>query len=345
MLSAKSNNSYFTGKISRIHSIFNVQSLMLTFILMLFISSFANADTVLLRSGGNINGQVVDETHYVIEVQPGEQLTGQINIKVHNSHSSGAVVPVAATFTWGNRETQPWLITGHITPGWHDLTVNITSQNEYAPTTPGTYYIIIANSGEFTAGQIMSATNWSYGSLVWFDKNDLGWDWTNEQFQETRETGQVTCLYLVPDDGGKYYMGTRGANWVEVRVVQKTIEVAVDIKPGSCPNPLNVKSKGVLPVAVLGTKDFDVFTIDTASVRLAGVAPLRSSFEDVATPGEDGSDGYMDLTLKFDTQEIVAALGPVYDGDVIELTLTGVTIDETAIEGTDCIEIIAKGSK
>jgi len=37
-----------------------------------------------------------------------------------------------------------------------------------------------------------------------------------------------------------------------------TIEVPVDIKPTSCPNPLNVKSRGVLPVAILGTADFDV---------------------------------------------------------------------------------------
>jgi len=36
------------------------------------------------------------------------------------------------------------------------------------------------------------------------------------------------------------------------------LEVLVDIKPGSYPNPLNVKSKGVLPVAILGTTAFDV---------------------------------------------------------------------------------------
>ena len=53
------------------------------------------------------------------------------------------------------------------------------------------------------------------------------------------------------------------------------IAVAVDIKPGSCPNPLNVKSKGVLPVAVLGTEEFDATQMDPASVRLEGVPPLR----------------------------------------------------------------------
>ncbi|MHC4336466.1 MAG: hypothetical protein ACYSTG_00750, partial [Planctomycetota bacterium] len=102
------------------------------------------------------------------------------------------------------------------------------------------------------------------------------------------------------------------------------IAVVVDIKPGSCPNPLNVKSKGVLPVAILGSEDFDVNAVDVASIRLAGVAPIRGSYEDVGAPvidandcncTEDGPDGYLDLTLKFKTQEIVEPIGEVNDGD------------------------------
>ncbi|NIM97214.1 MAG: hypothetical protein GTO24_03725 [candidate division Zixibacteria bacterium] len=129
--------------------------------------------------------------------------------------------------------------------------------------------------------------------------------------------------------------------------------VNIDIKPGSCPNPLNTKSKGVLPVAILGTDAFDVADIDVASIRLQGVAPIRSSIEDVSTPVSDdlddcdcttdGPDGFDDLTLKFWTQEIVAALGPVNDGDEIVLTLTGSLLDGTPIEGQDCVLILKKG--
>ena len=53
------------------------------------------------------------------------------------------------------------------------------------------------------------------------------------------------------------------------------IEVPMDIKPTSCPNPLNKKDKGVLPVAILGTEDYDVTMVDPSSVQLAGVVPLR----------------------------------------------------------------------
>jgi hypothetical protein len=130
----------------------------------------------------------------------------------------------------------------------------------------------------------------------------------------------------------------------------------VDIKPTSCPNPLNVKSKGVLPIAILGTDTFDATQVDPASVRLEGVAPLRWDLEDVATPfepfvgkedaydcTEEGPDGYMDLTLKFDEQEVVAALGDVSDGDVLVLQLTGDLVEGGSFVGEDVVVILKKG--
>ena len=137
--------------------------------------------------------------------------------------------------------------------------------------------------------------------------------------------------------------------------------IALDIKPRSCPNPLNVKifdkepppnSKlkkgGVLPVAVLG---YDVSLIDVSSLLLEGVAPLRHSYEDVSTPVQNGDecdctsagpDGTMDLTLKFLTRDIAAAIGAVSDGDEIALTLTGQLLDGTPFEASDCVRILSK---
>ncbi len=128
--------------------------------------------------------------------------------------------------------------------------------------------------------------------------------------------------------------------------------ISIDIKPQSCPNPLNVKSKGVLPVAILGTVNFDVRDIDIATLEINGVAPIKTAFEDVTTPSALepcdcealGSDTFEDLTLKFDTQAIVATLGSVSKGLEIPLTLTGKLTDGvTEIEGSDCVVI--KGLK
>jgi streptogramin lyase len=140
--------------------------------------------------------------------------------------------------------------------------------------------------------------------------------------------------------------------------IECVIPVPVDIKPQSCRNPLNVKKNGVLPVAILGTADFDVTEIDPATVDLMGVAPLRWAVEDVATPyepyvgkqdafdcTEEGADGFTDLTLKFDAQEIVGALGEVSDGDVLVLHLGGMLKEEFGghiFFGEDVVVILKK---
>ena len=142
-------------------------------------------------------------------------------------------------------------------------------------------------------------------------------------------------------------------------VPREEIPVYVDIKPASWPNPLQLKSKGVLPVAICGTEGFDVTTIDPETVQLTlegldvGVSPLRWSYEDVATPymedecgGHDlDGDGYLDLTLKFKTQEVIETLclDAFCDRDVVILILTGNIMEEydgTAIRGQDCMWIL-----
>ncbi len=146
---------------------------------------------------------------------------------------------------------------------------------------------------------------------------------------------------------------------VDDLVLTSNLEIVpLDIKPQSCPNPVNIKSRGVLPVALLGTINFDVSEVDLVSVRLEGVAPVRSGIEDVARPfdrfdnvveandcTEEGPDVLDDLTLKFKTQEVVAALGAVSDGQVLILTLTGnlkAAFGGTPIQGQDVVIIKKK---
>jgi hypothetical protein len=137
--------------------------------------------------------------------------------------------------------------------------------------------------------------------------------------------------------------------------VECVIDVDIDIKPGSCPNPLNLRSRGVLPVAILGSAEFDVSDIDAASVRLAGVGAIRSNPEDVTGPVVNGNDcacttaepdGIVDLTLKFRTPEIVVALlnhvGELTKGEQLALTLTGTLIDGTPIEASDCVVLVGQ---
>ena len=109
------------------------------------------------------------------------------------------------------------------------------------------------------------------------------------------------------------------------------VEVEIDIKPGSDPNSINLKSKGVVPVAVLTADDFDASTVDPETVLFAEASPVRWTMEDV-----DG-DGDLDLILHFKTQE----LGLTEDST--DSTLTGKTYDGELLWGTDTVNIVPKG--
>jgi len=138
------------------------------------------------------------------------------------------------------------------------------------------------------------------------------------------------------------------------------LAVPIDIKPLACPNKLNDRSLGVIPIAILGAEDFDVTTIERNSIRLSGVAPFKRSLEDVATPfvpfvgketqfdcTDEGPDGLLDLTLKFDNQEVIQGIEiflgrEVNDGEIVILPLTGNLLEEfggTPIRGEDVVVI------
>ena len=131
--------------------------------------------------------------------------------------------------------------------------------------------------------------------------------------------------------------------------------VSIDIIPKTCPNECKIKGGGFIKVAILGTVDFEVIDIDAASVRLEGVAPTRSRLKDKSSPvvppptgcecTTEGQDGFLDLCLEFDREEILSALGEVNVGDILVLTLTGSLNNGTFIEGNDCIVMVQKGKK
>jgi hypothetical protein len=109
------------------------------------------------------------------------------------------------------------------------------------------------------------------------------------------------------------------------------VNIDIDIKPGSDPNSINLKSKGVLPVAVLTTEDFDASTTDPGTVEFAGASPLRWALEDV------DNDGDMDMLFHFKTQDLDL------DTNSTQATLTGATSNGWfIITGTDTVNIVGK---
>ncbi len=171
----------------------------------------------------------------------------------------------------------------------------------------------------------------------------------------------VGSLYFIEEtDPIGYYSTT--ANIGSVNVTDMDIppvnfgdkmiqEIPVDVKPGSSVNPLNLRSNGVLPVAILGTDEVDVADIDPASLLLNGIPPLRWNYGDVSglsvdpypdmqSDGGETGDGREDLTLKFNTQDIAGTLGTVQRGDTVTLTMDGELYDGTLAAGEETVWIV-----
>lgn len=132
-----------------------------------------------------------------------------------------------------------------------------------------------------------------------------------------QETGPTDCGGSVLDD-------------VTLVISQPT--VAIDIKPGSDPNSINPRSRGVIPVAILTTDTFDAATVDPTTVLFGAtgteVAPAHFALEDV------DRDGDTDLILHFNTQQTGIQCGDT------SATLAGETFSGQMIEGSDSIKTV-----
>ncbi|MDO8585884.1 MAG: DUF3466 family protein [Armatimonadota bacterium] len=107
------------------------------------------------------------------------------------------------------------------------------------------------------------------------------------------------------------------------------IRVTIDLKPGEYPNTINLRSKGVVPVAVLSIPGFDADTVDPPTVRFCSAEPLRWHLEDV------DRDSDADLLFYFGAQSLDL------NAESTEGTLTGRTTDGDQIVGADSMRIVS----
>ena len=143
---------------------------------------------------------------------------------------------------------------------------------------------------------------------------------------------------------------------IKINVTPAHVYLPLDIRPGSCANPLNPKSNGVLSVALLGSQGFDVRNVDLETLALydadmvvQGVKPGRSSIKDVTTPPNGGADcdcpandadGLDDLHIKFSMNGVARLVKGAAMGDVAQLALVGLFKDGTPFMAVDCARIV-----
>ena len=120
-------------------------------------------------------------------------------------------------------------------------------------------------------------------------------------------------------------------------------EIMIDIKPGSDRNPLNLNGKGVVPVAVFGSVNFNVHEIDIGTVRFGingdEAAPVHRGH--IVSP-EGGTLPVFDfIVFHFRKGELGVPTNTPHK-TILTLTLTGELADGTEFEGQDDVSIRGK---
>ena len=109
-----------------------------------------------------------------------------------------------------------------------------------------------------------------------------------------------------------------------------TIKVQIDIMPGGNPNPINLSSGGVIPVAILTTAVFDAANVDASTVLFGpgGAQAVSWALEDVDL------DDDIDMTLKFNNDDTDFAVGDT------QAELIGQTFGGINIHGSDSVNTV-----
>ena len=194
----------------------------------------------------------------------------------------------------------------------------------------------------FYGGQIMSGYTMAFSNgntqITVYGSNFVVYVKVNGQMIEYEYSG--TSFTLSP---GRYYtlMGFYGNGDyinltfygnIPINLVTLDSGIVIDIKPGDEQNKINLNSKGVVPVAVLTTEQFDAATINPATALFAGAAPVHWSSEDVDGDGDD------DIIFHFRTQQLDL------NQDSTEATLTAQTAQSAGPMTTRSMAQVSSGS-
>jgi len=267
------------------------------------------------------------------------------NSKSHNNSATQVVVDAISN---AGAVMTATMTAGRVAPEITAIIPNTGFENLIVPITDLTGSSFVHGATLLLRGAL--ATEYPAAKTEWVGKSKL--------------TGELDLTDVPP---GSYDVVVRNPDGQEavLSAAFVVIEmVALDLKPGSCPNPFNTKyfefaagtnlrKGGVFPVAVLGDDNFDPSDIDISTIRLEGVEPLTQGggpkLEDVAATLEDnpdclctddGPDGFVDLKMKFSTLELAAALASGTRGEERVLTITGELLDGTLFMGTDCVVLV-----
>jgi len=167
----------------------------------------------------------------------------------------------------------------------------------------------------------------------------------NPILAETVEHDLREC-WLVPNGSAEWTIiydadfgsdGGKALGYAILSVLPPSIEIDIDIKPGIYPNSINLRSRGLVPVAILSSDEFEAIMVEPKTVEFAGAGvEMRANTNKWMAHEEDvNGDGLVDLVFQFATQDIDP--GTFQNGYAV---LTGITYDGMFVEGADEVTLV-----
>jgi hypothetical protein len=152
--------------------------------------------------------------------------------------------------------------------------------------------------------------------------------------------GSDELFYIDTTDGGApiqevslgIVVGNQLVSMVVIETVDGLTNVDIDIKPGGHRNPINLRSNGNIPVAILTSDTFDATQVNWETVRF-GLSGATERHQRVHVKDAD-YDGDMDAVLHFKTRDTGILCGDT------EASLTGETFNGEEFTGSDVIKIV-----
>ncbi|HEX9243417.1 MAG TPA: hypothetical protein VF875_13325 [Anaeromyxobacter sp.] len=234
-----------------------------------------------------------------------------------NSTGATLQIPVWAPFPW-----DPGVVLAH--PGPDQPTVVVFR----SPVTATLSISATFTSLDFNGGDGVDVTVDTSTGNLWAGYARYGSPAALPATQVVVRAGDP-IYFTVGPYGQLYYDSTR----LDITVAVVERGATVDIRPWETPNVVNLRSNGLVDVAILTTAALDATTIDVSSVKLAG-APVATRGDHLHAVLEDvNGDGRLDLLVRFE----VAALK--LEPNATTATVVG-TAGGVGFRGSDSIVVV-----
>jgi len=210
----------------------------------------------------------------------------------------------------------------------------IQTDEEYLREIPGNLYYIEAELGtDGRSSAVVYAPNLKKGDYL-IKPVPLPDAMPSDTFSlevEAAGTTIVLAQHISIQDIPSQGYGIRSAG----AAIGQFTPVVIDIRPGSSDNPINPKSNGKIPVAILSSATFNApRQVDVASLSF-GRTGNEKSLALCNTGGEDvNGDGLLDLVCHFDNKTAAFQSGDTQG------ILNGKTVNTIPITGKDSVRIV-----